>query len=478
MTAIQAARDPFVTALRSDPGAGTAVPDEGDPTPPAIDRSFGEHLDAAARSPETTEAPAERGAAVAPADGATGDSPPVARRGAGRGRGRPGPGNAAAEVGGTDGAPASAQAAGVAVSSPPIEIRGAGEPITESAAAPGAAQVRVITAVGAVGLAGTAGSRSATPATPATAAAPATPAATTAAPATPASAAPPATPATPATAAATPDATGGAAGDAERDRGGMGGIHEAVGRTEAPSRMAPRSAPPPDVPPEPARSGRAVGERDATLPVADPAGASAPSTTVPPPPMTAGAAGADATVGSTAEGAATSAPAADPASADRLLDRVILHIRTVAGAGGAPALEARIHDPELGTVHLRVAGQLGEVVRAELVVADQRIADALARAADRSPAHGLTGIELRITAQSPAFDAGGTGSGSASGAGGRTLDANGWAGSGGSAGFGAGGDLAREDRGRGQPSATGETLHPRPPAVRRGLAGRSLDVRA
>jgi hypothetical protein len=157
---------------------------------------------------------------------------------------------------------------------------------------------------------------------------------------------------------------------------------------------------------------------------------------------------------------------------------VVEQIRTVVGSS-SPALETRLHDPELGTVRLLVAGRAGEVVRAEVVVADARIADALAQAVDRSSAgHGLAGIDLRIRTDS-GLGAGSTGAGSTPDRGGRDASLDGWAGAGGGGGFGRGADLGRDDAGRERPTPhTLSTLPAIPAVARRGPAGRSLDVRA
>ena len=70
-------------------------------------------------------------------------------------------------------------------------------------------------------------------------------------------------------------------------------------------------------------------------------------------------------------------------------------------SGNGPGLEARVHDPELGTVRVTVTGPADQPVRAELVVADARTAAALARVADDpSVARSLAGIQLHIRVES------------------------------------------------------------------------------
>ncbi len=164
----------------------------------------------------------------------------------------------------------------------------------------------------------------------------------------------------------------------------------------------------------------------------------------------------------------------------RLLDRVVQQIRTVAGSRD-PALEASLNDPELGTIRLLVAGRVGEVVRAELVVVDQRIAEALARAVDRSAtSHGLSGIDLRIRTEPARSDAGATGSGTTSDGGQPDAGQHGWTGLGG--GFGRGLDQGRNDAGGRPPAARGLPANqpiPSNTAIRRrGQPAGSLDIRA
>jgi len=184
---------------------------------------------------------------------------------------------------------------------------------------------------------------------------------------------------------------------------------------------------------------------------------------------------------SSADGPAGSVASATATEIDRLLSRVIERIRTVSSSS-RPALEARLHDPELGTIRVLVAGRAGEVVRAELFVADQRIADAFSRAVDRSSTgHGLAGIDLRIRTDSMGFDAGATGSGSTPDRGGRDGGPSGWAGAGADAGggFRGGGDASRDGVGPDRPAPRrASTVPPIPALARRGPAGGSLDIRA
>jgi hypothetical protein len=179
----------------------------------------------------------------------------------------------------------------------------------------------------------------------------------------------------------------------------------------------------------------------------------------------------------TAGGSSTELAAAD---VERLLDRAIGQIRTV-GRPGDPALEARLQDPELGTVRVLVSGRTGDVVRAELVVADQRIADALTRAVDRSAtSHGLTGIDLRIRTESGRPGGDPTGSGGRSDGRGPDLDQRGWAGTNG--GFDRGLDQGRGESWGSQPRPRDQGSGAQVPAIaaiRRPLptAG-SVDIRA
>ena len=179
-----------------------------------------------------------------------------------------------------------------------------------------------------------------------------------------------------------------------------------------------------------------------------------------------------------ADGPAAPTAAAASGEVDRLLGRVVEQIRTVAGSS-SPALEARLQDPQLGTLHLVVAGRAGEVVQAELVVADARSADALARAIDRSSAgNGLAGIDLRVRTES-GLGAGSSGSGSTPDRSTRDAGPGAWAGAGGGGGFDRGPDLGRGDAGRDRPTAhTMSTLPTVPAIARRGPRGRSLDLRA
>jgi hypothetical protein len=181
--------------------------------------------------------------------------------------------------------------------------------------------------------------------------------------------------------------------------------------------------------------------------------------------------GADGIAATTAATAATAA-----GNVDGLLTRVVERIRTVSGQSD-PALEAKIHDPELGTIRLQVAGRAGDVVRAELVVTDRRLADALARAVDRSSAgHGLTGIDLRIRTESAGLDSGRMGSGATPDRGGQDPLPSGWSGAAGGDGSRQGATLGHDDAGRGRSAPSPQ---PAAPAfTRRGRASGSLDVRA
>lgn len=179
----------------------------------------------------------------------------------------------------------------------------------------------------------------------------------------------------------------------------------------------------------------------------------------------------------TAAGTSTELAVAD---VERLLDRAIVQIRTV-GRTGDPALEARLQDPELGTVRVLVSGRTGDVVRAELVVADQRTADALTRAVDRSAtSHGLTGIDLRIRTESERPGGDPTGSGGRWDGHGPDLDQRGRAGTNG--GFDRGLDQGRNDSRGSQPRPRDQGSGAQVPAIaaiRRHLptAG-SVDIRA
>jgi hypothetical protein len=158
---------------------------------------------------------------------------------------------------------------------------------------------------------------------------------------------------------------------------------------------------------------------------------------------------------------------------------VVERIRT-AGGSSEPALEARIHDPELGTVRLLVAGRAGEVVRAELIVTDGRVADALARAIDRSAAgNGLTGIDLRIRMDSTGLDSGRMGSGSTPDRGGQGAGPGAWTGAGGGEGLGRGATFGQDDQGRARPAQPPHHVAPTVSSIaRRRPASGSLDVRA
>jgi hypothetical protein len=173
-----------------------------------------------------------------------------------------------------------------------------------------------------------------------------------------------------------------------------------------------------------------------------------------------------------------SAPAGTVEDADRLLGRVVERLRTVVGSTD-PALEAHLHDPVLGSVRLLVAGRAGELVRAELVVADPRSADALSRALDRSSTgHGLTGIDLRIRLESRP-DAGLAGSDSTLDRGGLPGGPDRWAGSAGGGGYGREADRGRDEAARDRPPAHAvPPVPPLPTLMRRDPTGGSLDVRA
>lgn len=180
-----------------------------------------------------------------------------------------------------------------------------------------------------------------------------------------------------------------------------------------------------------------------------------------------------------AEAVATSAPVAG-ADIERLLDRVVHQIRAI-GTTADPALEARLQDPDLGTVRVLVAGRSGETIRAELFVADQRTADALRQAVDRtSTSHGLVGIDLRIRTEPARSDAGTNGSGARPDGGRPSADQSGWTGLAGGTNHG----LDQGRRGdRHDPSATPRPT-PAPPvpaiaAIRRHQPGAgALDIRA
>lgn len=165
------------------------------------------------------------------------------------------------------------------------------------------------------------------------------------------------------------------------------------------------------------------------------------------------------------------------ADADRLLARAVAWVRGVA-VTGAPALEARLHDPVLGHLRILVAGRAGDVVRAELVASDHGIADALAHAAAGAAVDNLlSGIELRIRAQTTGVGAGAAESGAAAPNGGSGADAGGqtWAGA------SHGGDAGGNGHARGPGGDVGDSppvAHLGPLPHRSGRGGTSLDVRA
>jgi hypothetical protein len=180
--------------------------------------------------------------------------------------------------------------------------------------------------------------------------------------------------------------------------------------------------------------------------------------------------------------AATGSGSAEAAVADveRLLDRVVHQIRTV-GTQVDPALEARVQDPTFGTVRVLVAGRTGEIVRAELFVADQQTADALRQAVDRaSTSHGLAGIDLRIRTEPARPDPGANRSGAGSDGGRPNSDQPAWA------GLPGGTDRGlqhgrRESQGDSAPSRARTPVLPLPTigVVRRPLSGLgALDIRA
>ena len=179
----------------------------------------------------------------------------------------------------------------------------------------------------------------------------------------------------------------------------------------------------------------------------------------------------------TAAGVSTEAAIAD---VQHLLDRVIQQIRTV-GTHSDPALEARLQDPELGTVRVLVAGRAGEVVRAVLFVSDQGIADALTRAADRTAtSHGLAGIDLHIRTEPPRAEAGANGWGSGPDGGRPDTDPRGWSGTPG--GFDRGLQQGRRDPHSGSTGPGGPAVTLPLPAIgvirRHVPAAGSLDIRA
>jgi hypothetical protein len=179
---------------------------------------------------------------------------------------------------------------------------------------------------------------------------------------------------------------------------------------------------------------------------------------------------------------ATGTTATETAVADveHLLDRVVHQIRTL-GTSSDPALEARLQDPELGSVRVLVAGRTGEIVRAEVFVADQSIADALTRAVDRTAtSHGLAGIDLRIRTEPGRPGGSAAGSGSGSDGGRPEADQRGWAGP--NNGFERGLDQGRHEAQNNPSGPRSPSQALRVPAIaatRRSLptAG-SLDVRA
>ena len=112
------------------------------------------------------------------------------------------------------------------------------------------------------------------------------------------------------------------------------------------------------------------------------------------------------TSGPAARDDVSNAAAANPASADRLLDQVVGQIR-LHGGNGVPGLESRFHDPQLGDLRLVLLGRAGETIRAELIATDPATAAALGKAADRALAGslGLVGIDLRIRSEAGSFQA-------------------------------------------------------------------------
>jgi hypothetical protein len=114
--------------------------------------------------------------------------------------------------------------------------------------------------------------------------------------------------------------------------------------------------------------------------------------------------------------ASTRTPKAHAAAAELVIGQIVDRLRTFR-ADGAPAVETRFEDPQLGEIRLVITGHAGETLRAELVASSSQAADALGRALVHVTAAGgldpLRQIDLRIrTADAgPAFgqDHGSTG---------------------------------------------------------------------